>query len=111
MPTLAQQLDQIMDDHKRKTQREYDLLSKLDMALAHVDGQMLAHVKRIVADHHERKNEICEIVNDLHHTMLGLRPYDQVPPVEEREVGTVLPHGRAAFLAGSIMDQLEGRVN
>lgn len=105
--TLAQQIEALMEDHKTKTSREFDMLQRLDSILLHADMQVEANLRRIVTAHTERRDTVLEVLNDLHHMMLGQRAYDELPPITERHAEPI-GDARARSLASSIMDQIEG---
>lgn len=111
--TLAEQIDALMADHKSKTAREFDLLQRLDSTLLHADIQIEANIRRIVTAHEERRATVGELLNDLHHMMVGSRAYDQIPPLEDRFVDAdrIGEASRIKQRVGQIMDQVDGVFN
>lgn len=108
MTTLAEQLDQIMQDHKDKTAREYEKIERLNAALKYTDEQMLAHIQGVLDAHVSRRDGVLELVGELHHMIMGTRPYDQLPPIEDRYAFNIPSEAKAKQVAGSIWDQIEG---
>jgi len=109
--TLAEQLDQIMQDHKEKTSREYEEIERLNAALKHTDDQMLAHIQGVFDAHVARRNGVRELVHELHNMIMGTRAYDQLPPIEDRFAFNIPSEAKVEQVANSIWDQVEGFAN
>lgn len=102
MTTIARQIEALMEDHKAKTNREFQLVERMDAVLLSADMQLEANVRRMISAHTERKGTIVELLNDLHHMMLGNRPYDEAPPVDERWAPPIGKPG-----VGRLLDEAE----
>lgn len=105
--TLSEQLQELIDEHRRKTDVEMMLLEHLDSQLLQADTHIERQLSNILSAHQERRADAIGKLLDIHAVMTGTSWAQAVPPPVDQRYAPPPVDSRARSLAGSIMDQVE----